>query len=211
MAKSATATTPKLATVKQFRAVVFKFAKQIQALRSVEDKFWFRLWKQVEAVLARHNPEGVTAEQVQAWFKTTDLPDYLVGNLQLDELIDKGSKPLQAEKWAKSKTGKQPKTEKQARTDSKKSVTDKRMTQKPKTVVQSVKQEVAAEFKKRLGEQQSKIDFMQTEFNELDDLKDTVKGLTTRMKFQEEQVSALSDDIQTIKSGMEQILLSIKG
>lgn len=210
MAKSTAVQTPKLATVKQFRAVVFKFAKQIQALRSVEDKFWFRLWKQVEAVIARHNPEGVTAEQVQAWFKTTDLPDYLVGNLQLDELIDKGSKPLQPKKWAKSKTGKQPKAERQAKTDSKRAVTDKTMTRKPKTVVQSVKQEVAAEFKKRLGEQQSKIDFMQSEFNELDSLKDSVNGLMTRMKFQEEQASAMADDIQTIKSGLEQILLAVK-
>ena len=74
----------RIATAKQFRAIVFKFAKQIQELENIQDIYWFRLWKQVQAVIASNNPKGVTSGQVSNWFSSDELPKYLIANLQLD-------------------------------------------------------------------------------------------------------------------------------
>lgn len=74
----------RIATAKQFRAIIFKFAKQIQELENIQDIYWFRLWKQVQAVIASNNPKGVTSGQVSNWFSSDELPKYLIANLQLD-------------------------------------------------------------------------------------------------------------------------------
>ena len=74
----------RLCSAKQFRAIVYKFAKVVQEQKSIPDMYWFRLWKQVEAVLASNNPKGVTSFQISEWFESDTLPGYLLANLQLD-------------------------------------------------------------------------------------------------------------------------------
>ena len=74
----------RLCSAKQFRAIVYKFAKVVQEQKNIPDIYWFRLWKQVEAVLAANNPKGVSSLQISEWFKSNELPGYLLANLQLD-------------------------------------------------------------------------------------------------------------------------------
>jgi len=74
----------RICSAKQFRAIVYKFAKVVQEQKNIPDIYWFRLWKQVEAVLAANNPKGVSSLQISEWFKSNELPGYLLANLQLD-------------------------------------------------------------------------------------------------------------------------------
>jgi len=101
MAKAAKQTENRVATAKQFRAIVYKFAKIVQQDKKIADKYWFRLWKQVEAVLAANNPKGVTSNQISDWFESDELPGYLLANLQLD-FDGKGSKIHKPTRKAKS-------------------------------------------------------------------------------------------------------------
>lgn len=101
MAKSAQNKIDRVATAKQFRAIVYKFAKIVQQDKKIADKYWFRLWKQVEAVLAANNPKGVMANQISDWFQSDELPGYLLANLQLD-FDGKGSKIHKPTRKAKS-------------------------------------------------------------------------------------------------------------
>lgn len=101
MAKAAKQTENRVATAKQFRAIVYKFAKIVQQDKKIADKYWFRLWKQVEAVLAANNPKGVMANQISDWFESDELPGYLLANLQLD-FDGKGSKIHKPTRKAKS-------------------------------------------------------------------------------------------------------------
>lgn len=101
MAKAAKQTENRVATAKQFRAIVYKFAKIVQQDKKIADKYWFRLWKQVEAVLAANNPKGVTSNQISDWFESDELPGYLLSNLQLD-FDGKGSKIHKPTRKAKS-------------------------------------------------------------------------------------------------------------
>lgn len=101
MAKSAQNKIDRVATAKQFRAIVYKFAKIVQKDKKIADKYWFRLWKQVEAVLAANNPKGVMANQISDWFQSDELPGYLLANLQLD-FDGKGSKIHKPTRKAKS-------------------------------------------------------------------------------------------------------------
>lgn len=74
----------RLCSAKQFRAIVYKFAKVVQEQKNIPDIYWFRLWKQVEAVLASNNPKGVSSLQISEWFESDELPGYLLANLQLN-------------------------------------------------------------------------------------------------------------------------------
>jgi hypothetical protein len=192
-----TTTVDAVATVKQFRAVVFKMSKIVQNAKGIEDKFWFRLWKQVEAVLARHNPEGVTKAQVTAWFKTDKLPDYLIGNLNLVELVDLKSKP--AQDWSKKKTGVQPKAEKITTKDKAKA--------KGKALVPVTKPKAskpAPKASKPAPKASKPAPKAVIESNK------TQEAFEARLTFLEGEVSNMSESIETIKSGMEMILEAIR-
>lgn len=108
MAKAAKQTQNRVATAKQFRAIVYKFAKIVQQDKKIADKYWFRLWKQVEAVLAANNPKGVTSNQISDWFESDELPGYLLANLQLD-FDGKGSKIHKPTRKAKIQSESKPK------------------------------------------------------------------------------------------------------
>jgi hypothetical protein len=111
MAKAAKQTQNRVATAKQFRAIVYKFAKIVQQDKKIADKYWFRLWKQVEAVLAANNPKGVMANQISDWFESDELPGYLLANLQLD-FDGKGSKIHKPTRKAKIQSESKPKASK---------------------------------------------------------------------------------------------------
>ena len=113
MAKAAKQTENRVATAKQFRAIVYKFAKIVQQDKKIADKYWFRLWKQVEAVLAANNPKGVMANQISDWFESDELPGYLLSNLQLD-FDGKGSKIHKPTRKAKIQSESKPKASKAA-------------------------------------------------------------------------------------------------
>lgn len=158
----------RLATAKQFFRVTVHYANLVKDEKGIPEKFFFRLRKQVEAVLARHNPEGLTHGDVQECLASKKLPTYLIGNLQLVPLV--GTK--------KAAPKKQPKAKKQPQAVS-----------KPKPVEQPQVVNVVRDKPKV----------------------DTFAAVDARLTFLEEEVSIMSEDIQTIKSGMEMILESIRG
>ena len=153
----------RLATAKQFFRVTVHHANLVKDEKGIPEKFFFRLRKQVEAVLARHNPKGLTHGDVQKFLASKKLPKYLIGNLQILTLVE-----------PKAKT--QPKAKK-APTKPKAVKTQPKVVQPTATAT--------------------------PEFNH--------KDFDARLTFLEGEVSVMSEDIQTIKSGMEMILETLKG
>jgi len=167
----------RLATAKQFFRVTVHHANLVKDEMNIPEKFFFRLRKQVEAVLARHNPKGLTHGDVQKFLASKKLPKYLIGNLQILTLVE-------------PKAEEQPKVAKKAPAKP-----------KPKAVKTQPK------AKKAPAKTQPKVvqptATATPEFNH--------KDFDARLTFLEGEVSVMSEDIQTIKSGMEMILESIRG
>jgi len=153
----------RLATAKQFFRVTVHHANLVKDEKGIPEKYFFRLRKQVEAVLARNNPNGLTHGDVQKFLASKKLPKYLIGNLQILTLVE----PKAEEAPAKT----QPKAKKA-----------------PAKTQPKVVQPTATAT---------------PEFNH--------KDFDARLTFLEGEVSVMSEDIQTIKSGMEMILESIRG
>ena len=153
----------RLATAKQFFRVTVHHANLVKDEKGIPEKYFFRLRKQVEAVLARNNPNGLTHGDVQKFLASKKLPKYLIANLQILTLVE----PKAEEAPAKT----QPKAKKA-----------------PAKTQPKVVQPTATAT---------------PEFNH--------KDFDARLTFLEGEVSVMSEDIQTIKSGMEMILESIRG
>jgi len=160
----------RLATAKQFFRVTVHHANLVKDEKGIPEKYFFRLRKQVEAVLARHNPKGLTHGDVQKFLASKKLPKYLIGNLQILTLVE-------------PKAEEQPKVAKKAPAKPKAKKQPKAVKTQPKVV-----QPTATAT---------------PEFNH--------KDFDARLTFLEGEVSVMSEDIQTIKSGMEMILESIRG
>lgn len=163
----------RLATAKQFFRVTVHHANLVKDEMNIPEKFFFRLRKQVGAVLARHNPKGLTHGDVQKFLASKKLPKYLIGNLQILTLVE-------------PKAEEQPKVAKKAPAKPK----ARKAPTKPKAVKTQPKvvQPTATAT---------------PEFNH--------KDFDARLTFLEGEVSVMSEDIQTIKSGMEMILETLKG
>ena len=162
----------RLATAKQFFRVTVHHANLVKDEKGIPEKYFFRLRKQVEAVLARHNPKGLTHGDVQKFLASKKLPKYLIGNLQILTLVEPKAKKAPAKPKAKT----QPKAKK-APTKPKAVKTQPKVVQPTATAT--------------------------PEFNH--------KDFDARLTFLEGEVSVMSEDIQTIKSGMEMILETLKG
>jgi len=160
----------RLATAKQFFRVTVHHANLVKDEMNIPEKYFFRLRKQVEAVLARNNPEGLTHGDVQKFLASKKLPKYLIANLQILTLVE-------------PKAEEQPKVAKKA--PAKPKAKAKAKPKAVKTQPEAVKTQPKA-----------------TEFNQEFD---------ARLTFLEGEVSVMSEDIQTIKSGMEMILETLKG
>ena len=156
----------RLATTKQFWAITVHFSKIVQHGMGIDKRFFFKLRKQIESVVARNHPKGMTHGEVQAFRGSNELPKYLIGNLKLDFLV-----------------GKKAKTAPKKPTVSVKPV--KKASPKP-----TVSKKVVV--KPTVSTQES-------------------KDMDTRLTFLEGEFSVMSDDIQTIKSGMEMIIQTLKG
>jgi len=169
----------RLATAKQFFRVTVHHANLVKDEMNIPEKFFFRLRKQVEAVLARHNPKGLTHGDVQPFLASKKLPKYLIGNLQILTLVE-------------PKAEAQPKVAKKAPA-------------KPKP--KAVKTQPKAKKQPKVVKTQPKVVQPATTATPEFDHED----FGARLTFLEGEVSVMSEDIQTIKSGMEMILETLKG
>lgn len=154
----------RIATAKQFRAIIFKFAKQIQELENIQDIYWFRLWKQVQAVIASNNPKGVTSGQVSNWFSSDELPKYLIANLQLD-FEEKGKNQKSKKTTAK------PIAKKVSKKPAKKTI---KVSEKPTTV--SEKPTKTPKESPKFKELEARMTFIEGEVSEMSESIQTIKS-----------------------------------